>query len=129
MAAKTTYLMNKVIDHVLRNSSYTPPAAVYLALWIGSPTVSGAGGAEVTGGSYVRIGITFSAASGGATANTVAITFPEATADWGTVTHAAVCDAVSAGNVLYFQALPASQVISTGVIASVPIGDLDMTET
>lgn len=129
MAAKTTYLANAIINHVLRNSAYTPAATVYLALWIGDPTVSGAGGAEVSGGSYTRIGISFSAASGGATSNSGIITFAEATANWGTVTHAAVCDAVSAGNMLYFQALPASQVISTGVVASVPIGDLDMTET
>jgi len=51
MAGKSDYLENKVLDHVLRNTSYTPPATVYLGLFTANPTDAG-GGTEVSGNAY-----------------------------------------------------------------------------
>jgi hypothetical protein len=126
MAEFTDYLENKIIDHLLRNQSYTPPATVYLALFTTATTDAG-GGTEVSGGSYARQAVTLAAASGGASSNSADITFPQATADWGTVTHCALYDAVSGGNMLMHSALDASKTINNGDTFKINAGDLDVT--
>lgn len=98
MADLSTYLANALLDHLLGvTASYTSPAAVYIGLSIGDPDE---GGTEVSGGSYARQAITFAAPSGGAVLNDALVTFPTATADWGTITHVGIWDAASGGNLL-----------------------------
>jgi hypothetical protein len=130
MAEFSTYLENKIIDHILRNQSFTPPATVYVALFtadngLEGGTITG----EVSGGSYARQSVTLSAASDGESSNTADITFPTATADWGTVTHVALMDAASAGNVLMHSALDASKTVNNGDTFKINAGDLDITVT
>ena len=128
MAEFSTYLENKIIDHILRNQSYTPPATVYVALFtadngLEEGTITG----EVSGGSYARQSVTLSAASGGASSNSADITFPTATADWGTITHVALMDASTGGNVLMHSALDASKTVNNGDTFKINSGDLDVT--
>lgn len=125
MAAKSDYLENKILDHVLKVAAYTQPANVYVALFTAAPSDSG-GGTEVAGGSYARQTSTWAAASGGATANSASINFPNMPAC--TVTHVALFDAVSGGNMLYHGALTASQVVAAGNTFTFAIGELDVTE-
>lgn len=88
----TTYLANKLLDHVFGGVPYSAPT-VYVALLTAS--------AEVTGGSYQRQPIDpFTAASGGANESAEDVVFPEPTANWGTVTRFAYYDAVTGGNKL-----------------------------
>lgn len=126
MAAFGTYLANALGDESLRATAYAAPATVYLALHTANPTVDGSG-AEVTGGSYARQSIAFDAFALGVTANTSLITFPTATADWGTVTHWGIRDASTAGNLLYFGAFTASRIVNTGDVYTVPAGSFDLT--
>ena len=125
MAEFTNYLEDKIIDHMLRNQAYTPPSTVYLALFTAAPSDAG-GGTEVSGGSYARQAVTLSAASGGASSNSADITFPQATADWGTVTHCALMDAASGGNMLMWTALDASKTVNNGDTFKISAGDLDV---
>lgn len=115
------YYENKVLDHMVRGQAFTVPTDVYVALWIGDPLDTGAGGAEVTGGSYARIKVgatgvtTFTAASGGSIGLTAAIEYtgmPNTTAT--PITHVAVCDALSGGNVLMSGLLGSSKTTSAG---------------
>jgi hypothetical protein len=126
MAEFTDFMENKIIDHLLRAQAYTPPATVYVALFTTATTDAG-GGTEVSGGSYARQAVTLAAASGGASTNSADITFPQATADWGTVTHCALFDAVSGGNMLMHSALDASKTINNGDTFKINAGDLDVT--
>ncbi len=112
MDAKSDYLEAAVLNAVLRNVSYTSPSTVYVALYTASPSDVG-GGTEVTGGSYARQIITFSAPSGGVCASSGSVTFPVATADWGTVVAMGIFDALSAGNLLYYGTLAASKSVLT----------------
>jgi hypothetical protein len=128
MGSKTNYLENKILDHVLKNTSYTPPATVYLALCTSDPTETGAAGTEVSGGSYARQAAAFGSASGGTSSNSGTITFPTATGNWGTITHFAIFDASSAGNCLYYGALTTSKTINTGDVAKWNAGDLVVNE-
>ena len=125
MAAISDYLENALINEVLRNVGYTPSATVYLALFTTATTDAG-GGTEVTGGSgpYARQAITFSAASGGATSNSGAVSFAGMPA--ATVTHAAIMDASTAGNMLFHGALSAPKIVGAGDTLTFAIGDIDV---
>ena len=125
MAAFSTYLANALGNESLRATAWTAPATVYLALHTADPTVAGTG-TEVTGGSYARQSVAFDALALGVTANTALITFPTSTANWGTVTHWAIRDALTGGNMLYFGALTAQKVMTSGDIFTVPAGNFDL---
>ncbi len=113
MSKMSDYLEKKLLDHVLTNAPYTPPASVYLALFISVPTDAGTG-TEVTGGDYARQKITFGTATSpsGTSKNIAAINFPVATANWGTVTHVGIYDAATAGNLLFHGALNTPRTIN-----------------
>lgn len=139
MAALSDYLENKIIDWLLRGQTFTPPANVFVGLLTAAPSDTG-GGTEVIGGSYARVSVAGSlanwagtqaaastvASSGtsGTTSNNAAITFPTPSASWGTVTHFAVYDASSAGNLLFYAALTTSKVINSGDSVSFPAASL-----
>jgi len=126
MAEMSNYLENALINGTLRATSYTAPTTTYLALYTNDPTDADTG-TEITGGSYVRQAITFSSPSGGATSNSSAIEFPQATADWGTITHVGIRDAVTSGNLLYHSALDTSKVIANGDIFKITSTNLSVT--
>ena len=130
--SKSDYLENKLLNHVLGGGDYTRPATVYVALYTAAPTDAG-GGTEVSGGSYARVAVTnnatnWPAASGGQKSNGTAITFPAATASWGTVLAWGIFDAASGGNLLYYGTLAENKTISTGATASFAASDLVIRE-
>ena len=65
--------------------------------------------------------------SGDTASNNAAIEFATATGSWGTITHIAVFDASTSGNMVCYAALSASKTIETGDVFRVPAGDLDVT--
>jgi hypothetical protein len=118
-------LENKLLDHVFKNTSYAQPTNIYVALCTAAPTDASTGSTitEPSGGAYARTVMNaWNTASGGSTANTNAITFPTATASWGTVTHYAICDASTGGNVLAWGALDTSRLISADDVAEFAAG-------
>lgn len=125
MSAASDYLENEVLDHVLGNGAYTPATTLYLGLFTADTGLEGnSPSAEVSGGSYVRKAVTFAAASSGSAATNATVTFDTATANWGTITHVAVMDASTAGNVLFWGAVTASKTIETGDTFQVSSGNL-----
>lgn len=126
MAEMSNYLENALINATLRNTSYTSPAAVYLALYTSDPTDADAG-TEVSGNAYERQAITFGSPSNGVSTNSAAIEFPQATGSWGTVAYIGIRDASTAGNLLFHTALDASKAIATGDVFRVAIGSLSVT--
>jgi len=126
MAEMSNFLENALINGTLRATSYTAPTTTFLALYTNDPTDADTG-TEVTGGSYVRQPITFSAPSNGATSNSSAIEFPQCTLTWGTITHIGIRDAVTSGNLLYHTPLDTSKTISTGDIFKVTATNLTVT--
>lgn len=125
MSAASDYLENAVLDHVLGNTTYTPATTLYVGLWtadngLEGGTVTG----EVSGGSYARQSVAFGAASAGSASNSATVTFPAATANWGTVTHVAVMDASTAGNVIFHGAVTSSKTIESGDTFQISSGNL-----
>lgn len=125
MTAFTDFLENELLDHVLRNNAYTAPTTIYVGLYTTATSDAG-GGTEVTGGAYARQTMAFDIAAAGATQNTADVTFPTATASWGTVTHAALLDAVTAGNMLFHGILTASKTVAIDDTFKFNLGDFDV---
>jgi hypothetical protein len=121
--AFTNFLELELLDHVFRNSAYTPPAAVYAALFTAAPGETG-GGTEVSGGTYAREAITFGAAADGEVTNSAEVDFGTATANWGTISHVGIFDASSAGNMLAYGALASNKTVNNGDSFSFAIGTL-----
>ena len=126
MAEMSNYLENAMINAVLRNTSYTSPTTVYVGLYTSDPTDANSG-TEVSGGSYARTSVTFGSPSNGVSTNSAAVEFPQATADWGTVTHIGILDASSSGNLLFHTPLDTSKAIATGDIFKISSGNLSVT--
>lgn len=103
----STYLSDKLLDHVFGATSYTAPSTVYIALFTTMPDAGGSGAVEVAGGSYGRVSVTndptnWPDASLRQKVNANDIEFIQATDDWGDVVGAGVYDDLSAGNLLVF---------------------------
>ena len=107
---------NKVIE-VMRATNFVA-AAAYVALFKSPVTdaelEAGTLTNEVSGGAYARQLAGLSVPSNGVSSNASDIVFPTATADWGTITHCALMDAATAGNVYMYSALDVSKVIGSG---------------
>ena len=132
-AALTNTYENSLIDWLMRGQALTPPATGYVALFTSCPTDSTAG-TEVSGGSYARVAVTASLANwagtqsaasttassgtGGTTSNNSVITFPAATADWGTVNCFGYMTASTSGTLVFYAALTGSRNITNGSTAS-----------
>ena len=121
----SNYLDNALINATLRNTSYTSPTTTYLALYTSDPTDADTG-TEITGGSYVRQAITMGAPSNGASTNSSAIEFPQATADWGVISYVGIRDAVTSGNLLFHTALDAAKTINNGDVFKITASNLSV---
>lgn len=121
----TNFLETEILDHVFAGNAYTAPATVYIALFTAAPGEAG-GGTEVSGGSYARQAGSFSV-SGNTATTTANVEYPTATAAWGTITHAAIFDAASAGNMLAYAAVTTPKTIASGDVFRIPTGDFDIT--
>jgi hypothetical protein len=130
--AKTHYLEDAILNEVLRGTNFVPPTAVYVALFT-TPTDKDGGGTEVSGGGYARQPVTFGApgpgVNGHRVANSAEVLFPEATANWGVVTHVAIFDAATGGNMLYQGAMESSREVKTRDQFRLKAGDLVVEET
>ena len=144
MAAASDFLENRLVDHVLRGQTFSPtsPANLFVALYTAAPNDSG-GGTEVSGNNYARVSIsraltswagtqgagttTASSGTGGVTSNNASITFPTPSGTWGTVTHFAILDAATGGNMFFHGALTTPQTINTGNTVSFAAGQLVIT--
>jgi len=126
MAEFSNYLEDALINAKLRNTAYTSPTTVYVSLYTSDPTDADTG-TEVSGGSYARTSVTFDAPSNGVTQNSADVTFPTATASWGTVSHIGVHDASTSGNLLFHTPLDTAKTIDSGDIFKIETGNLTVT--
>lgn len=133
--SKSNYERNRNIDMRYGDNSpaYTRPGTVYLALFTVMPTPS-TPGTEVSGGSYARQGVTndstnFPDATAGAKSLGAPVTFPAASAPWGSVVGFAWMDAVSAGNMLDFAPLTTPRTVTTGDVFSFATGQITWSES
>lgn len=123
--AKTNYLENALLNHVLRGVTYTPASNLYLALLTADPGEPGAL-TEVSGGSYARQEITFNAAANGQASSSNAQVYGNLPA--ATITHVAIIDALTTGNVLYYKELPTPVQVLAGNELTFSAGNITVEE-
>lgn len=120
------YALNAMLKHIHKEATYTPPTNTYLALFVGNPLGTGT---EVSGGSYARQAVTWAGVVAGTNEytdeNNGEISYPEATTDWGIVTHMATYDALTVGNMLEVFELAVSRNVVTGIVVKIADGYLD----
>jgi hypothetical protein len=130
MAEMSNFLENALLNATLNATTYTAPATVYVSLWTSDPTDAG-DGTEVStvGTGYARTAVSFATASGtsGNVLNDADVTFPTATASWGTVGWIGINDAATSGNLLYHTVLDTAKTIDSGDIFKISTGNLSVT--
>lgn len=128
MGSFTDHWENEILDHLFGKGSYTPPT-IHVGLSTANPGDDGAGLSEPSGNGYARVSTSaadWNSASGGSLDNANAIEFPQATGNWGTITHFALFDASTGGNMLAHSSLTQSKAITNGDTARFSAGDLDV---
>lgn len=115
-AFPSTAWANEVLDGIRTD---TP----HLALYTSNPTATNTG-TEVTGGSYARQPITFSAASARAMTNSAQVVFSGLPG--GTITHWAVFDAATAGNFKCYGPIDTNTITETGDDLIFAVGAIDL---
>jgi hypothetical protein len=137
MSALSDYLETGLLDLLYNGVAFAPPGAVFIALYTADPTDQDTG-TEVTGGGYLRQQI--NPAGGGApefalaapdgigslVANAHDIEFPQATANWGLVSHFGIKDAATGGNLLHHGALDEAVTVGTGAVFKIASGNLSL---
>lgn len=142
MANATNYWENIEQDASLRGQPLPGFTNWHVALFTAAPSDAG-GGTEVSGGSYARVAVprtlaawsgtqgagttTASTGSGGRSSNNNPIVFPAATANWGTVTHVALFDAATGGNMCFQGPLAAPQLVDAGNVFEILADQLALT--
>jgi len=118
----SNYLEGKILDHIFSEASYTAPTW-YVALFTSDPGETGASG-EVSGDSYARVALGETTRTDHQVTNDAAVSFPQATGSWGTVTHFGLFDAASEGNFLWGGELITPKAVSSGDTAQFDIGEI-----
>ena len=124
MGSYADNLEDKMLDHIFQNGAYTPTATVELALWVGDPLDTGAGGAEAAYTNYARQTISFAAAAARAIAQSAQVDFPQAgVSGQAGITHYAVFEA-GAGGILAHGALSGTINVVQGNTPSIAAGEV-----
>lgn len=111
---------NSVLNYVFSGTAL-PSGNYEIGLFTTAPTDSTAG-SECSGGSYARQAATWTVSTSGQVSNSADITFPTATASWGTV----VAVGVFKGTTLAAHADVTAKQVAIGDTVKIAAGDLDI---
>ncbi len=129
MGSFSNYWENEVLDHLFGKGAYTPPT-IYVALTAADPGEAGAGLSEPVGNGYARAQTApsdWNTANGGLLDNAGEIEFDTPTDNWGTLTHFALFDAATAGNMLAYGTLTNAKTVGSGDTVRFAAGELNVT--
>lgn len=138
MSAFSDYLEEGLLEHTLRGQPLPVPSAIYIALYTADPTDANTG-VEVSDSAYIRqdaakgepiaSGWTAPTPSGDGTmvSNAKLIQFPP-TADGNvTISHWAILDAQTGGNMLYHAPFTTAKTLEINDVLSIDIGGMQIT--
>tara|TARA_B110000977_G_scaffold60434_1_gene82072 strand:+ start:3950 stop:4339 length:390 start_codon:yes stop_codon:yes gene_type:complete len=127
MADMSNVLELALLNSTLNGAAFTPVNDPYISLWTSNPTDAETG-TEVSGGSYARVTSAFPNATTNTVQTSSDITFPAATATWGTVGWIGLHSApTGTGNMIYHTALDAAKTIDDGDVFKITAGNLSVT--
>jgi hypothetical protein len=125
----SNYAELAILEHSVGKTSWTKPSC-YVALYTVAPTDSSSG-TEVSssGTAYTRqqlLNTDWASASSGSITTASDVTFPTATASWGTVVAAAIVDASSSGNIIWYGTLTSNKTVDSGDTFKITAGNLTL---
>lgn len=113
MGSFSNYLENALLNHTFKVSAYSVPTNLYIGLSTADPGETSGTLAEPAGNSYARtVCNTWTTAVTGALFNATGVVFPAAGGSWGTISHFAIFDDVSAGNMLAYGSLSVNKTVT-----------------
>jgi hypothetical protein len=130
----TNLQANRILDYNFGNTAYSVPANLYIGLSTTAINNDGTGATEPSGFAYTRMQLgagnnkttwTVAGTPGASQLqNAVAVTFPESTGSWGTISHVFIADAISGGNILYFDALSPARAVAINTTVQFTIASI-----
>lgn len=126
----TTYFLNQVMGNLFKTKE-TPalPSEYYIGLSSTAPNISGGNVAEpLSNSGYKRVKLeNLSEPADGVITNEQAISFDESTANWGTMSHFVIYDALEAGNLLMYDTLSTPRNVEAATIVTIKANSLTLT--
>lgn len=126
----TTYFLNQVMGNLFKTKE-TPalPSEYYIGLSSTAPNISGGNVTEpLSNSGYKRVKLeNLSEPADGVITNEQAISFDESTADWGTMSHFVIYDALEAGNLLMYDTLSTPRNVEAATIVTIKANSLTLT--
>ena len=125
----TTYQANRILNFNFGGTSYTVPTKLYIGLSTTNIRQDGSNLTEPKDRAYHRMEIPndrlYFSVSNNAELNVLKeITFPEAEQDWGVVKDIFIADALTGGNILYFDTLEQQREIKVNYEITFPVGTI-----
>ena len=123
------YSANRILDRNFGGTAYTPPTTFYFGLSTTTIQIDGTGATEPSGGAYARVALTndktnWGTAANASLTNSAAVTFVESTASWGTITYCGIWDALTAGNIWFFDVLTPARAVASATTVLFAIGSI-----
>lgn len=124
----SNYLANATINATTRGVPYAPPVKVWVSLYTTDPTKDDTG-LEVSGsgGTYSREELKLGMPFDGVSTNENLMQWNTATTDWGVITHVAIHDSETGGNMLYYTPLDVPKNIEIGDQFQITVSNLKLT--
>jgi len=122
----SNYLSSALINATVRGVAYVPPAKVWVSLYTTDPTKDDTG-REVEGSTYSRLQVTMKQPFDGVSTNENLMQWNTATTEWGTITHVAIHDSETGGNMLYYTPLEVPKNIEVGDQFQITVDNLKLT--
>lgn len=126
----TTYFLNQVMGNLFKTKE-TPalPSEYYIGLSSTAPNISGGNVTEpLSNSGYKRVKLeNLSEPADGVITNEQAISFDESTANWGTMSHFVIYEALEAGNLLMYDTLSTPRNVEAATIVTIKANSLTLT--
>ncbi len=126
----TTYFLNQVMGNLFKTKeSPALPSEYYIGLSSTAPNISGGNVTEpLSNSGYKRVRLeNLSEPADGVITNEQAISFDESTANWGTMSHFVIYDALEAGNLLMYDTLSTPRNVEAATIVTIKANSLTLT--
>jgi len=130
--SNSNYLEQHILQWIAGTDMPVSPTSIYVALSTAAPSEAGGVTEPAVVDGYARASVTFGAVQQGADAATISndaeVSFGPASADWGDITHFAIFDAATGGNMLRHSTLSAPVTINSGDSATFAVGALTLAQ-
>lgn len=127
MSGFSTYLAQNIINSTLRGQAFTVPTTLYLALFTSDPTDDNITTNEVAGAWYARKATGAWSApvgTGNSSSNSNQVLWDAVTGSAVTVSHWAIYDAATSGNMLYSDSIGTAKTFNVSDVPFIAAGTL-----